>query len=441
MKMKMISYYKKEEGSGLILALMTLMVLSVLGASLGAITIGSFRLSSVNRDTTSAYYIAEAGVNQAYEDMRTIVLNAYDDSSSPSSFLQQIDSLSSEYIAGKQIKSFGPQFGDSPEAFVHLEKKSGPEVNTTTFTLSSEGSVDNKSRVVQKSFDVTWVDKTIPSRDPIIPTGVALTIRNTFKVESGTLQGDLYLDSIANRPIIINNAADNELFIDNLYVNDLETDLVNGPGNHAQDHARILNGKKRKTSSNIDWTFYSNIFTNLLEQSESFKTLNSNFNQTGLVLLNDNSRRGGLLNFRGNNTIRIPEGEVNLLVDSLQHSWGRTVIEGEGTLNIYVKNNIDFNSGTFNPDKKNVRIYQINNSTVTIKGGDSVVYASIIAPNSSTAIEGSGKLFGNLMTNSASITGKGMLTYSPFNFHEEIIEENDSDDTQELIKPQPVVEP
>ncbi|MDZ7835806.1 MAG: pilus assembly PilX N-terminal domain-containing protein [Alkalibacterium sp.] len=66
-------YIKNEEGSGLVLALMTLLVLSVLGASLGAVTVGSFKLGDVNRDDTSAYYIAEAGANMAYEEMEEVL--------------------------------------------------------------------------------------------------------------------------------------------------------------------------------------------------------------------------------------------------------------------------------------------------------------------------------------------------------------------------------
>lgn len=53
---------QNEQGSALVYTLMVLLLLSLLGLSVGMVTVGSYKLSDSNRDYTSAYYIAELGL-------------------------------------------------------------------------------------------------------------------------------------------------------------------------------------------------------------------------------------------------------------------------------------------------------------------------------------------------------------------------------------------
>lgn len=73
-KDKHINIFKKEDGAGLVLALMVLMVLAVLGVAVAGVTIGSHKLGDISRDSNSAYYIAEAGANLAYDEIESGVL-------------------------------------------------------------------------------------------------------------------------------------------------------------------------------------------------------------------------------------------------------------------------------------------------------------------------------------------------------------------------------
>ena len=74
---KLTKIFKKEDGAGLVLALMVLMVLTVLGLTVAGVTIGSHKLGDTSRDSNSAYYIAEAGANLAYEEIKNSVMPAY----------------------------------------------------------------------------------------------------------------------------------------------------------------------------------------------------------------------------------------------------------------------------------------------------------------------------------------------------------------------------
>ena len=90
---KMKNVLVNEQGSGLVLALMVLLVLSVLGSALGMVTINSHRLADHTQDTNSAYYIAEAGANMAYEEFKAGILSAYDISSTEDDFFTSEDGV------------------------------------------------------------------------------------------------------------------------------------------------------------------------------------------------------------------------------------------------------------------------------------------------------------------------------------------------------------
>ena len=145
-----------EKGSGLVLTLMVLLVLSVLGVSIGTLTIGSYRLSDANRDDTSAYYVAEAGAVAAYEEIQSEVLSAYENNATEGSFYNNVSTIVTSQN-GQSSVDFGEQFGTEPTATIRTEKTSGadPEI----YTIYSTGNVDGKERTVTKQVTVEWVEK------------------------------------------------------------------------------------------------------------------------------------------------------------------------------------------------------------------------------------------------------------------------------------------
>lgn len=176
----MTKILQKENGSGLVLTLMVLVVLSVLGSALGVVTVGSYRLGDINRDSTSAYYIAEAGANMAYEELKEIVQSAYEDPDSVSdqTFYRKIKfdftNFNKEYSTEFKIQS-----GEQPEAIVTIE---GPrsEGEKEKYTIVSRGKISNKTRKVEKILEVSWVDKEIIPDDtfPINIDDSVITFNN-----------------------------------------------------------------------------------------------------------------------------------------------------------------------------------------------------------------------------------------------------------------------
>lgn len=172
-----------QEGSGLILALMTLMVLAVLGASLGAITIGSHRLSAVNRDDSSAYYIAEAGANQAYEEIERLVLAAYEESNdSEKVFYEKLENQLNT-IQNAVVLDQADLKGANSKATVQISELH-KEDRTQSYRIRSEGFVSGRSRVVEKEFDVTYVKEVVQKEVPKIESDVVIANKIKYNANS-----------------------------------------------------------------------------------------------------------------------------------------------------------------------------------------------------------------------------------------------------------------
>jgi len=297
---------KNEEGSGLILALMTLMVLSVLGAALGFVTIGSFRLSSVNRDSTSAYYIAEAGVNQAFEEMSSLINSAYESSTTEEGFFSIIES--SEYKGGKTITGFGNQFGDSPEAHVELVKLN-TSGRTRSYLLISKGKVDSRNRIVEKRFDITWIKEVEKDIIPKTPEGVALISNGKMEFFPNTkVKG-------------------------HVQTTDLNNFKLNRGNRKIED---VVEGRVYTSISN--WGDYTELAGNFPDISEFDKKLD------------DTDKREVTVDTSNNKFLTYYTD--NLYLKNFK-------VKGNGVVNIYVKNSLIFDGDDFNleNDFRNVRIY------------------------------------------------------------------------------------
>lgn len=498
MSPKLKNYSQKDDGSGLIMALMTLMVFSILAASIGAITIGAYRLSSVNRDTTSAYYIAEAGVNQAYEEMKGIVLSAHEDSSitSKNDFINKIDSyitsegeyfttINSHQKESDNSNGFSTQFGEFTEAKVQLIEGI-EEGNSKTYTLKSEGAVDNKKRVVEKEFDVTWVDRTESNQLPVIPANTSIITKNQIDFLGGTIFGDIFLDSGKKGGFELGqwgSINSNNIYYDPLInVSELYTAPSWRINNPDPDYTKILE-KTRPINQPIPWNSYKELLNIITVPDYSeYRTLRNSRQE----LIDTNAYIPTMKLVGGNRTsINTNNTEINLVVNNLNVDQGFIDLKGSGTVNIFVLENFtiggdsiintDANSDQLNlfymgdssisldgAQKLNGNLLikkadvtysgsgNINGATITggklvdIKGG-SINNTLIIAPsdNSEIRISGSGTVRGALVTSYLNMTG-GTVEHSLFDMSRLPLKtsELDSDSsTTEIISSEPVNEP
>lgn len=356
-----------EKGSGLVLTLMVLLVLSVLGVAIGTLTLGSYRLSDANRDDTSAYYVAEAGAVAAYEEIQSEVFSAYKNNATEGSFYNNVSIIVTSQN-GKSSVDFAAQFGSKPSATITTAKK-----DSKNYTITSTGEVDGKKRTVTKQFTVAWVEKnTGGSGLPILPANAMLLTQGSIKLSGGTLKGDIYTESTNNGGFTIDGWPDlraNTVFhSDKIEAEDLlkyPKDYVNFPKMVAKDNLG---------DGNIYFQDYNNLLNKLVILSETVtgfnklpdKTVehdNSNsykVQDNGNLFLNNWMLNAYTLEVTDNilfNEVIVGSGktlEINpmggnhtILVDDLSVMSGSLNIIGEGTITMIVTGKMAFNHTSY----------------------------------------------------------------------------------------------
>lgn len=182
---KLNKKFDNENGSALVIVMMVLVVVSALGGALGMVTINSHNLAEHTQDTNSAYYIAEAGANMAYEEFKTEVISAYGVSSTENDFFTADSGVKKAQasVNGKVYSEevFQKTGGIQPTASIEVGNPVGIG-DQRTFTIKSTGTIDGKTRVVEKPIEIEWVSKSAVPIDlsaALTLNGIARTNNNT----------------------------------------------------------------------------------------------------------------------------------------------------------------------------------------------------------------------------------------------------------------------
>lgn len=318
--------FKSEEGSGLVLVLMVLIVLSVLGSMLGMVTVGSHQLAAHTQEFNSAYYIAESGANIAYEELKQGVKGiAEDTSQSGVKFVEEVDnfieSLEDPFEEENIIKYSGDYFqsqpGGNPVAVVSVEKIDGIEkegnVSIQNYSIQSVGNIDGKERTVTKDFTITWeTKKTEPSiKIPSISPNSAIYFNTKLEFHNhGLVKGDI------------------------VYVNNKPFD---GTGYDSRRHEPI-SGSGVISNAALAWSEFEKL-ANSFPPVPSYENRLSYNGQTNLTITENTYVEN--LNVSGTLNIDTKGKTVFLIVDDLNVK-GRINIIGTGKINIYIKRELTF---------------------------------------------------------------------------------------------------
>ncbi|AZP03677.1 PilX N-terminal domain-containing pilus assembly protein [Jeotgalibaca ciconiae] len=458
-----------EEGSGLVLTLMVLLVLSVLGASIGVLTLGSFRLSDINRDDTSAYYIAEAGAKRAYEDVYVQVLAEYHNAQTENSFYNNVNSVISS-IDGEVYQDFETQFGDSPEVAIEIKAGANPQ----EYIIQSTGIINRKKRVVEKKMTVKWFDKDSGGSLPELPKNASLLADKKINLLNGTLIGNAYISSKDKNSVkLAGGQGGNQATI--FYPKGVSyEDMLDASEIYAPTQAFT------QMDVTIPWTDYRSILAATVEakipiieeklddEVRSIDDWNSyNIVKDGSIYLN--SYIADEYNLVLRSDIYVPKIDIDsgktlkinpnggnyiILVDDLSVLSGNLDIVGEGSVMIIVTNSIQFNQASFinqsgridqlllkytgdSPNFSDItsirgNIVSVNNNanititnssingvfltdnpTVSYTGGNKGRSSNMvmIAPNSDVILESGYNIDGTIIANRVTLNGGGQLRY------------------------------
>lgn len=381
------SEWANEEGSALVLTLMIFLVLTVLATSISFLTVGSFRLSDINRDGTSAFYIAEAGAKRAYEKASQEVMKTYQATTTTTSsnfYAALNDAL---FLNEERPFSFDKQFGDDATANVTF---TGSSSNPGKYTLTSTGSVGGKTRTVQKQFDVSWVDKGGSGGLPALPSNTALITRGMTDIKGASLTGDIYTTSTGDGSFIIGNPSFKNTKI--FFPIDVDKKKLFSYPDWYENEGHLPE-REPFDSKKIKWSDYDALFSKIKipKQTSNTKSLgNINAGGSDPYTLEITTKEiyipqlmiGGYIPF-----ILEPTYEDTVIfVDDWNTSAIRVEIKGDKKVTIVVKNDLQI-GGTlyFNADKNKIgspnqlNLIYLGNNHVTLPGGDGgLINANII---------------------------------------------------------------
>ncbi|WP_434351258.1 PilX N-terminal domain-containing pilus assembly protein [Trichococcus flocculiformis] len=453
-----------EKGSGLVLTLMVLLVLSVLGVSIGTLTLGSYRLSASNRDDTSAYYVAEAAAVAAYDEIQRSVLSAYQSNATEGSFYNQVSSIVT-FKNGQSAVDFGEQFGTEPTATIATAQN-----DTNSYTITSTGEVDGKKRTVTKPFTVNWVEKNTGGNVglPVLPEKTVLLVNEKMDLLGGTLKGNAYIQSIQNNAVKMGTYG--SFKESTLHYSDQTTpdNLIN-----YQDWFKDKLPNLSTDIKNIDFNEYQKILTSITAPNitEKLPLINGDDkvqDADGNLKITDYQAKNYVLDLESD--VYIPEIKITwtsndssfnintngqnrtILVDTLDIAGNIKVIGG-GKLTVYVTNKFKINNnnlylneggnlsqltfvylgeGAFHLDNSNKinghmivknanvkvdsipinGIFLTGSKSIQLTGGNASSNMMLIAPDAAVSISGSYSINGSVIANQFDMRGGARLEYA-----------------------------
>lgn len=415
-----------EEGSGLIIALMTLMVLSVLGVTLGTITISGYKMSDTNRDSSSAYYIAEAGANMAYEEIHQIVVESYENETVKTK--DNFFALLNHHIK-KEFKlyksQFSPQLGHQPEAKITVDSK--VEGETITYTIVSEANIGNHARTAQKKVTVNWVDKNQGSISwPKLPEKAAIIVKESIiENDSASTTGNIYLDKNHIKTVNYNNKDHKGKLIKEVIDWDVYHNLVN----HFPEYVPIPDFEKPTKISQLNLSNESKNYTAQKSTEYSSVTLSNtsylnlklldNFTKIGTLQLNNSSKANLELNSKYayidhltlNNstelTIDTKNQDVYIYLKSLSlNNSTELKILGTGSVTFYISESISLNNSSgLNEEGKSeqLNIFYAGANYLNINNSG-VMNGTVFVKNAPFQINNSGVFNGLILAGSQGIS-------------------------------------
>lgn len=417
---RIVSKSRQENGSGLVLTLMVLMVLSVLAVSLATATIGSYRLTAKNRDSVSVYYVAEASLNETYEEIKSLVTDTYQLDVNKDTYFSMVENTINQ-INGRRMDDFTQQFSEKPTADIQIKKIS--DGNPREYILTSEGKIGNTTRTLTKSFRVEYKEKDSGGGLPYIPTDAAIVVKNKLEISGGgKIIGDVHLDAIKFGSFQYN--VENGVSGKTIYHPDAKSDVITYPDYFQWTPS--LYKKFENRAEALPWEDYENYVNGMPLLSDQMNqkthpdislsggdpptTFNLEENLTiNAIQINDNR----VLNLN-------PNGKsIKLVLNNLILN-GSINVMGKGSVEIFIKNQFTVNFGSVNKNNTNdqMHIYYYGNRPLKF-GASTEMNADLYVDKADVNIVGSAKLNGILSSKGNNITfgggsSSGFLYIAPF---------------------------
>jgi Tfp pilus assembly protein PilX len=394
-----------QQGIALVIAIFVSVVVTIIGIGLQGLTATNSKISKGERDYQSSYYIAESGITHIMNQVNSKVMDIYQNAASDTQFFSDFEkelSVGTETI----YNSFEESFGEKPIAKIKIDKVNS-NTSSRQYKITSIGTIGNRLRTVEKTFQITWVPK---NTNAIIPTNKVVFVKNTIHLSNNaTVQGDVGTISTSPNVVILEN---NSKLKGTVEANSATPIQKSGNADF------IGSVKPLSTTSNFimpKWQFpnFTPIQTDYLVSNNQNKTL---IMDTDLSYDQLKVNNNGVLN------IQVPGTSKALIVNDFEvENNGKIFISG-GKLTVYVLDNLAISNNSQINTTNNINNFQFivkastPAKTISFEGA---VYGSLFAENANIDISGNTGFQGHILTGGARVDISGntgvtsRLLYAP----------------------------
>lgn len=177
------SLYTNSSGFTLLGTVLVMVITSIIGMTLLNVTSNSLNISSIERDSQSAFYIAEAALTVEMANVEETIYDVYSRTDNEYSFFS---TLTSE-LTGERAPytNFEQVFGKNPKAIINVEELN--EGNPREYKITSTGIIEEE-RTIEQKFYVEWASKSgIPDMALFVSNNISLAGGGYIKGDIATL--------------------------------------------------------------------------------------------------------------------------------------------------------------------------------------------------------------------------------------------------------------
>ncbi len=346
---RQIKSFQNEKGMALVVVLMVLVITSIMGVTVLGLAANNLKKSSVESNYQSTYYIAESGATYMMNDISTSIMNIYNQTSDGMTFFNNSEAMFNSKT-NFTYTDFENNSGQKPAAVIKIVKINNNNANSATtrdYTITSVGTINNSSRTVMRTFHLTWKAKSNVN----IPTDTSVFVNTLISLDGGaTVSGAIGTNSSLNNQIVLNGGASIS-GNNNIYVGPNAGANVISKPNYMVINNPIVKIAAEKTftlpafPSIPTYPTLANVQLVDSKGKNSYYVINNgalqinNWLSDNYVLTMNQDLSFTDINIDSNYTLNINVGNSNrsLVVNNLNLPNGNIVIQGSGTLTIYVR--------------------------------------------------------------------------------------------------------
>src|SRR5690625_667739 len=398
-----------ESGYTLISVLLVFLLFTILGVSLTSMSLSSVTASKTEQNHQSAFYIAEAGLNYKYHNIKHELEN------NPINSIDEWEQLIDD-INVKPIVSFDDedklnhlQLPGSDEVYADTHVQRLPDVSEHAFEIISTGHQDEQSRTVKQIFTLNFNEDQGDKYE--LPPVVALT-NGKLNTIGGHVIGNIATHSTEPGSVEFNYATldkESKIYVPSdapesvIKKTDYRNDL---PNPNPIDESWII-------PELPDFPDIPQL------QASTEENIILSGNDTKEIIL-DKSLSFNNISLSADTSLTINTGSTDkeIVVDNLNIPQGHIKLEGTGDLTIYVTNELTVSgSSTINEygDINQLNIYlqgstNNNQQKSFTAAGDVEIYGSLYAEDANITLNGSGNIQGNIFTGGQELNVGGYST-------------------------------